>query len=89
MSEPSEIELRRQLLSIGILSYQEQDTVLSIARRCSGIGVATGAGWAVVGAPALGPGVLAGFLSGFITGTAACTALNLSQREALRKLASE
>ncbi len=40
-------------------------------------------GWAVLGAPAFAPEVLAGFLSGFVTGTA----MNLPQREALTDIA--
>jgi hypothetical protein len=88
MSEPSEIELRQQLQSIGIHIQQEQDAVLSKA-RCMKIGVATGGGWAIYASPAGVPGFLGGFLSGFITGTAVCAALSLAEREALRKLAME
>lgn len=89
MPAPSVFDLRSQLLAIGIVSYDEQETIIDIARRCSRFGAVTGAGWAVLGAPALAPGVMAGFLSGFLAGTATCTALNFAAREQLKQLAHD
>lgn len=95
MSEPT-MEFRRELLSLGIVSYSEQDTLWSIAGKCAKtVGLPMGAGVGLVGMqagtvtiPGVGavPGAVAGFLAGLAAGTAMCTAANLKHRNALRKL---
>jgi hypothetical protein len=86
---------RRQMLALHIISYSDQDTLWSIARKCAATtGIPLGGGFAVLGAgagavtvPGVGsiPGYLAGFLAGLATGTATCTALNLRYRSDLRQ----
>ncbi len=88
MPDPSNMNVRFQLDGVGITSISEQDRVIDVARRCTKTGVPLGAGWAVLGAPALAPGALAGFLSGFITGTATCMALSYAARDQLKQLSS-
>lgn len=88
-----------QLMSIGIVSYREQETVWKIAQRCArttgmataGAGLIAGAGAGTVTIPGIGaiPGALAGFLAGLVGGTAMCTIANASLREQLRTLARE
>lgn len=88
MSGPNDFDLRNQLRGIGIVQVTEQDRVIDLARKCARTGMVMGAGWMVLGAPALAPGALAGFLSGFATGTAACMTLSYGARETLKKIAS-
>ncbi len=87
---------RRELLKLGVISYHEQDTLWSIAKKCAvttglPLGAAAGlmsmkAGTVVVpGVGTISAG-LAGFLAGLTTGTAMCTAVNLSYRNEMRKL---
>lgn len=83
-------KLRMELMQqMGIVSFAEQERMIDIARRCSKFGVVTGAGWAVLGAPANLPGVAAGFLSGWITGTASCVSLNYAFKRKLQQLAKD
>lgn len=87
---------RHELLKLGIISYREQDTVLSIAKKCAitmGLPLGTAIGVASMKAgTVVVPGVgtisagLAGFLAGLTTGTAMCTAANLSYRNEMRRL---
>jgi hypothetical protein len=86
MTEANEFDMRSQLRGIGIVHISEQDRVIDVARRCAKTGAAVGAGWAVLGAPALAPGAIAGFLSGFATGTAACMGLSYAAQETLKKI---
>lgn len=89
-------EFQQKLLkTAGILSYDETETLYDIAKRCSRLGVAMGAGvgYASAGAgavvvPGVGavPGYLVGFLAGMATGTAACVAVNLKFRDELKGL---
>lgn len=74
---------------MGIVSFAEQERLLDIAKRCSKFGVATGAGWAVLGSPAGIPGFAAGFLSGWATGTASCVAINYRFKRQLQQLAKD
>jgi hypothetical protein len=89
-------EFRRELVKLGFLSYNEQDTLWSIAQRCAKIsglplGIAIGAASAQGGTVVL-PGIgtvsagLAGFLAGLTTGTAMCTAANLTYRKEIQGL---
>ncbi|MGV7207200.1 hypothetical protein ACLB1G_05030 [Oxalobacteraceae bacterium A2-2] len=90
------LDFRRAMLSQGIISYQEQETLWDIGKRCAGtIGMSTGAGVGLVTMnvggvtiPGIGvvPGAIAGFLAGMVGGTAACTMANLSYRNELRRL---
>ena len=86
MTEIANFEMRNQLRGIGIVHVAEQDRVIDVARKCAKTGMVLGAGWMVLGAPALAPGALAGFLSGFATGTAACITLSYGARETLKKI---
>ncbi len=90
-------DMRNQMLQIGILSHNEQETMFQLAKRCaktSGLplGVAIGAAGTKAGTVAL-PGIgtisgaAAGFLAGLTTGTASCVALNLAAKDELKKLA--
>lgn len=95
MDGPSE-EFRNQMLAMGIISYREQESLWSIAKRCAlttgvpmgGAGLVMGAGAGTVTVPLVGslPGAVAGFLAGFAVGTATCSSLNLGYRDELRKL---
>ncbi|KQP21966.1 hypothetical protein [Pseudorhodoferax sp. Leaf267] len=89
-------QFQRELLKLGFISYSEQDTLWSIAKRCAAIaglplGVAIGVASAKGGTVVV-PGVgtisagLAGFLAGLTSGTAMCTAANLSYRNEMRRL---
>jgi hypothetical protein len=86
MAGANEFGLRDQLRGIGIVNVSEQDRVLDVARRCATTGAVVGAGWMMLGAPALAPGMLAGFLSGFVTGTATCMGLSYGARDVLKKI---
>lgn len=86
MDEASEFDMRDQLRGIGIVHVSEQDNIIDVARKCAKTGVVVGAGWAVVGAPALAPGAIAGFLSGFATGTAVCMGLSEGAKEVIKKI---
>lgn len=87
---------RQELLKLGIISYREQDTLLSIAKRCAAtIGVPMGAAGALMGMKAgtvVVPGVgtlsgsLVGFLAGLSAGTMMCTAANMTHRKEMRRL---
>lgn len=95
MSDMSD-DFRRELIKLGFLSYNEQDTLWSIAKRCAkisglplgiAIGVASAKGGTVV-VPGIGTvsAGLAGFLAGLTTGTAMCTAANLTYRNEMKGL---
>ncbi|MEP7222125.1 MAG: hypothetical protein ABI673_05595 [Novosphingobium sp.] len=88
MPGPTDQSLRNQLDGIGITEISEQDRVIDVARRCTKTGIPLGAGWAVLGAPALAPGALVGFLTGFVTGTTTCVALSYAARDKLKQLGS-
>lgn len=85
-----------KLIEIGIISYKEQETLLEILRRCAKTTGLPLAGFAAVATVKSGviavPGVgtvaapLVAAAAGLIVGTTACTALNLTMREELRKL---
>lgn len=87
-----------QLMTIGIISYKEQETLWQIAKRCgSTAGVPTAGAGAVLGAnlgtvtiPGVGTiaGSLAGAIVGLAAGTLSCTMLNVSMRQELKKLAN-
>ena len=87
----------KQMMELGIMSYREQETLWSIAKRCaktSGLplGVAVGAATAGVGAvvvPGIGsvPGYVAGALAGMVSGTFSCTLANATLKDQLKKLA--
>lgn len=83
-------QLRREMLQyMGIVSYQEQERLIDVARRCSVTsGLGLGAGWAVLGSTVPGHGTVAGFLAGWLAGTASCMAVNQSLRAQLQQVAS-
>ena len=84
-------DFRREMLQLGIISYNEQDTLWDIAKKCArtaGIPAAGGGMVLGMGAGAV-PGALVGMLAGLATGTAACTAANAKHRSALRTLLDE
>jgi hypothetical protein len=89
-------DFRRELIKLGFLSYNEQDSLWKIATRCAkisglplgiAIGVASAKGGTVVvpGVGTISAG-LAGFLAGLSTGTVMCTAANLTYRKEMRGL---
>jgi hypothetical protein len=95
MSDTSD-DFRRELIKLGFISYNEQDTLWNIATRCAkisglplgiAIGVASAKGGTVVvpGVGTISAG-LAGFLAGLTAGTAMCTAANLTYRNEMRSL---
>jgi hypothetical protein len=97
MNDLSIADFRKEVIKFGIVSYSEQDKLYDIAKKCAKqIGVPAGAGAglatakagavviAVVGAV---PGAVVGFLGGLVLRTAACTAVNMKHRDALRQLA--
>ena len=98
MSEPTD-DFRREILKLGIISYDEQDKVWDIAKKCArtagiptaGAGLVLGSSTGAVTVPGVGavPGAIVGMLAGFVTGTAACTAVNVRQRGALRELLND
>jgi len=89
--------MRSQLMQLGILAHNEQETLLALAKRCaktSGLplgaaGAAMAAKAGTVALPGIGTvsGAAAGFLAGLSTGTATCVGLNLAARDELKKLA--
>ena len=91
--------IRREMLKMGIVSYDEQATLWDIAKKCSrtmgvtaaGGGMVLGASVGMVTVPGVGsvPGAVVGLLAGFVTGTAACTAVNVRHRDALRSLLND
>lgn len=81
---------QREMISIGILSYKEQETLWDIGKRCSRtLGVVTAGTGAVMGSAGFVPGALAGFLGGLVVGTATCTALNVTYRKQVRQFLDE
>jgi len=88
----------KELISIGILSFKEQEKLWQIAKRCaSSTGIpAAGAGalWGLkMGTPIPGVGTVtgpvAGALAGLVYGTVSCTMLNVTMKQELKKLANE
>lgn len=89
-------DFRRELVKIGIISYREQESLWSIAKRCAvttglpmgGGGMVMGAKMGTVAVPGVGTmsGAAAGFLAGLLSGTAMCTAANVAYRDELRRL---
>ncbi len=87
---------KQEILKFGIISHSKQDTLWSIAKKCSvRIGLPMAAGGLVMGAnagtvtlPGIGTisGGLAGFLAGLTGGTVTCTFVNMAFREELNKL---
>lgn len=92
-------DFRREMLKMGIVSYNEQATLWDIAKKCgrtmgipaAGGGMVLGASAGMVTVPGVGsvPGAVVGLLAGFVTGTAACTAVNVRHRDALRSLLND
>jgi hypothetical protein len=86
----------QSMISIGIVSTKEQETVWDIVKRCKHVGgtvgAAVGAATATAGSvvvPGVGalPGWFAGALAGYAYGTFACTLANVTFREQLQRLA--
>lgn len=79
-------KFRHELVSIGIISYNEQERLWDIAKRCVKMGIPTAGAGAVLGAqlgtvalPLIGTisSSAAGALAGLFLGTLMCTSLNL------------
>lgn len=80
---------QREIVKLGSYSYDEQQSIFDLAKRCARTtGLSLGAAGAV-GTAALGPGAAVGFLAGLATGTAACTAGSLLYREQIKQLLEE
>lgn len=89
-------DFRRQMLTLGIVRYDEQATLWQAAKHCArtmgvpaaGVGAVLGAGAGSVTVPGLGavPGYLAGMLAGLAVGTGACMAVNWKHKNELRRL---
>jgi|GEM_PF-2241780 len=94
--EPVPAHFMKDMMKIGIISYDEQETLWQIARRCArttGVTVAVpaalaGAAMGSVTVPGVGavPGVVAGALAGFFSGTTQCVMTNSMFRAQLRLL---
>ena len=92
-------DARRKMIQAGIISFNEQENLWDIAKRCAkttgipmgGAGLVMGAGAGTVTLPVVGTvsGAVAGFLGGLATGTASCVALNHAYREELRRIATD
>lgn len=88
----------KELMAIGILSYQEHEKLWHIAKRCAstagipmaGAGAVAGLSFGTVAVPGLGSvaGPVAGALAGLVSGTVSCTMLNVSMVQQLRILAN-
>lgn len=86
----------KEMMKVGVLTYDEQDTLWRIAQRCAKtagmtVGIPTAIATANVGAvmiPGIGsvPGAVAGFLAGFAGGTTSCVIANVSLRPQIRLL---
>ena len=87
----------QSLMTIGILSYKEQETLWQIAKRCAattglpmaGAGFLLGMNAGTVFLPGIGSisGSVAGALAGLFSGTFSCTMLNRSMQQELKNLA--
>ena len=92
-------DFRQQLMSMGIVRYDQHQTLWSVAKHCARtMGVPGAGGLAVLGAgagsvtvPVLGavPGYVAGMLAGFAMGTGSCMAVNLRYERELKQLLSD
>lgn len=88
----------KELIKIGIVSYDEQERLWDVAQRCAkttgipmaGAGAVLGGKMGTVALPGGGTisGAAAGALAGLVSGTVSCVALNLSVRGELRSLAN-
>jgi len=89
----------KTLMGVGILSYNEQEKLWDIAKRCAGtvgismagVGLVAGSTAGTITLPVIGTisGALAGTLAGLAGGTISCVMLNVSERNALRRLAAQ
>ncbi len=80
----------KEMLDLGIVHYNEQETLWKLAKRCAGTLGLVGAGtWGAYGASGGVPGAVSGALAGLFYGTATCTIASLAVREQLRELARE
>lgn len=87
----------RELLKIGIVSYDQQESLFQIAKRCArttgipmaGAGGLIGMSAGTIIVPGVGsiPGYLAGALAGLVSGTVSCSMLNAASRKQLKVLA--
>ena len=92
-------QFQRDLMSIGIVSYREQETLWDIAQRCArtvgvplaGTGFLIGTQIGTVVIPGVGTvaGEIAGTLAGLAGGTIMCVTVNESLRSQLRALAND
>ncbi len=88
----------KELMSIGIISYREQETLWELGKRCAvttglplaGAGALAGMNMGTVTVPGVGTitGSIAGALAGLVAGTLMCYSLNNSMKIELRKLAN-
>lgn len=89
-------DFSRDMLKMGIVSYDEQEKLWHIAKRCASttgvtVAVPTALATSAVGSvsiPVVGavPGWVAGALAGFVGGTASCMVANSAFRTQLRLL---
>ena len=96
MPEPAPMTFRQEILKLGVISHDAQDSAWDIAQKCARqVGVPMGAGGAVIGlkagtvtVPGVGTvsGALVGFLAGLAGGTMMCTAANMGYRDELAEL---
>jgi hypothetical protein len=87
----------REMMSLGILSYREQETLWQLARRCAAtVGIPMAGSLSLLGTkmgtvtlPGVGTvsGAVAGALAGMAAGTTVCMGLNASVKSELRALA--
>ena len=79
-----------ELMKLGILGYDEQESLWDIGRRCAKkIGIPTGIGAWGYASWGANPAAATVFLGGLALGMATCSAVNLAHREQLRRLVRE
>lgn len=88
----------REMLRLGVLRYEERDTLWTITKHCAKLGVPTAGAFALMGieagsvmVPGFGTisGAAAGALVGFAYGTGTCIGITYGLREELKGFASE
>lgn len=89
-------DFRRKALTLGVVRYDQHQTLWQIAKHCGKtMGVPAAGGLAVVGAgagavtvPGFGtvPGYLVGLLAGLALGTSSCMAVHLRYKARLQRL---
>ncbi|MCT2557826.1 hypothetical protein N0B51_02400 [Tsuneonella sp. YG55] len=87
MAEMDFRDFQKEIVKLGFYSYDEQQSVFELAKRCAKTtGLSVGGAGAVMGAAGAGFGAAAGFLGGLVAGTAMCTAGSMLYREQIKEM---